>query len=110
MLIGGFVNKSLNKNLSLALLIALYFTTLNVFAIEEASSDTAKSKTFFSFFKREKDEVKLEKEKKQKRVEVAEIELPEIVSFKKVRNYVKCKSLSHRTNIHNNTVCFRFYI
>ena len=62
--------------LSLALLVA----TTNVFAIEEASE----KKNFFSFFKREKNEVKLEKNKKTKRVEVVEIELPAVTTFKKL--------------------------
>ncbi len=67
--------------LSLALLLA----TSSVFAIEEAGE----KKSFFNFFKREKNEVKLEKTKKNKRVEVAEIELPAVTTFKKnQQNYI----------------------
>lgn len=44
------------------------------FAIE----DTSQKKSFFSFFKKEKNEVKLEKTKKKKRTEVSEITLPEV--------------------------------
>ncbi len=61
---------------SFILTLALLVTTSSVFAIE----DTQEKK---SWFKRNKDEVKLEKKQKNKRVEVAEIELPEVISFKK---------------------------
>ena len=74
--------KNINKFLiiNLALLIA----TNSVFAIE----DTTK-KSFFSFFKREKNEVKLEKTKKQKRTSVSEIELPVVTSMRKLsQNYL----------------------
>ena len=75
--------KNINKFLivNLALLIA----TNSVFAIE----DTTNKKSFFSFFKREKNEVKLEKTKKQKRTSVSEIELPVVTSMRKLsQNYL----------------------
>jgi len=65
-------------------ILALLFTTSSVFAIE----DTQK-KSWFNFFKKEKNEVKLEKTKKTKRVEVAEIELPAVTTYKKAsQNYI----------------------
>ena len=62
-----------------ALNLAILITTSSVFAIEEIQE----KKAWFSFFKKEKNEVKLEKTNKNKRVEVTEIELPAITSFKK---------------------------
>jgi len=67
-----------NKKILILSLIIL-FATQSVFAIEE----TTTKKTKFSFFKRDKNEVKLEKSKKEKRVKVSEIELPAVVSMKK---------------------------
>ena len=70
---------------SLILTLALLITTSNVFAIEESQE----KKSLFNFFKKEKHEVNLEKSKKNKRVEVSEIELPAIVTFKKAQtNYI----------------------
>lgn len=68
---------------SFVLTLALLLTTASAFAID----DTLEKKSWFSFLKREKvnNEVKLEKPKKNKRVEVAEIELPAVSSFKKVK-------------------------
>ena len=60
------------------LALALSITTNCVFAIENTQE-----KAKFNFFKKEKNEVKLEKTKKNKRIEVSEIELPAISSFKK---------------------------
>ncbi|MBE7711254.1 MAG: TolC family protein [Cyanobacteria bacterium SIG31] len=65
-----------NKKMLSLFLSAALLSNLSAFAIE----DTPKK---FSFFKREKNEVKLEKSKKNKRVEVTEIELPEVIPFKK---------------------------
>ena len=68
----------------LILILVLLFTTSSVFAIE----DTQK-KLRFKFFNKEKNEVKLENVKKNKRVEIVEIELPEVQPFKKsVHNYI----------------------
>ena len=75
---------------SLILTLALLITTSSVFAIE----DTEKK----SWFKRSKDEVKLEKNKKVKRIEVAEIELPAIVSFKKAQSNLITMSLEECVN------------
>ena len=61
--------------LSLAILMSLQ----SVNAIE----DTPVKKSKFSFFKREKNEVKLEKEKKEKRYEVLEVELPAVSKMRK---------------------------
>ena len=69
----------MKKNIILTLVIM--FLANNAFAIEEP---TAKK----TWFKREKNEVKLEKTKKNKKIEVSEIELPEIIPFKKEKqNY-----------------------
>ena len=62
-----------------ALNLAILITTSSVFAIEEIQE----KKAWFNFLKKEKNEVKLEKTNKNKRVEVTEIELPAITSFKK---------------------------
>ena len=63
--------------------IALLIATTSVFAIE----DTQEKKSWFNFSK--KNEVKLEKNKKNKRIEVAEIELPAVSSFRKVsQNFI----------------------
>lgn len=66
---------------SLIITLALLIGTSSVFAIEDTNND----KGFFSFFKREKNEVKLEKTKKTKRAEVSEIDLPAIIPFKKAQ-------------------------
>lgn len=63
------------KKYFISILIILTFTN-SVFAIEES---TTKHK-WFNF---NKDEVKLEKTKKNKRVEVSEVELPQITPFRK---------------------------
>ena len=67
-----------NKKMLSLFLSAALLSNLSAFAIEDAPKK-------FSFFKREKNEVKLEKSKKNKRVEVTEIELPEVISFKKTQ-------------------------
>lgn len=64
---------------SLVLVLALLITSSSVFAIEEIQE----KKSWFNFYKKEKNEVKLEKTNKNKRIEVTEIELPAITSFKK---------------------------
>ena len=72
-----------NKILVVSIIFSI--ATSSAFAIE----DTASKKNFFSFFKREKNEVKLEKTKKSKRAEVSEIDLPAIIPFKKAQqNYI----------------------
>ena len=63
----------------LALILFFLITSNSAFAIEDSKAE----KSWFDFFKKEKNEVKLEKTKKNKRVEVAEIELPAVISFKK---------------------------
>lgn len=57
---------------------ALIIACNSVFAIE----DTQNKKSKFSFFKRDKNEVKLEKKKDPKRVKITEIELPAVFSMK----------------------------
>jgi len=89
------------KNLILVLL--LMFTSGSAFAIEEASS----KKPFFDFFKKEKNEVKLEKTTKNKRVNVDEVELPAVSSFRKpIQNYLTLSiedcveyAISHNPNL-----------
>ena len=78
---------------SLVLTLALLVATSSAFAIE----DTEK-KSLFSFFKKEKNEVKLEKNKKNKRVEVVEIELPAIKSFQKAQANFITMSLEECVN------------
>lgn len=68
------------KKISILILVLL-FTTSSTFAIE----DVQEKKSWFNFSKKTKNEVKLEKTKKNKRVEVSEIELPAIVTFKKAQ-------------------------
>ena len=59
-------------------------SNLSVCAIENTQE-----KTFFNFFKKNKEEVVLKKSKKTKRVEVKEIELPAISTFKKAnQNFI----------------------
>ena len=70
MTFGGLVRKKL-----IVTAISLIFLSQSVFAIE----NTPAQKTKFSFFKRDKNEVKL---KKVKRKEVAEIQLPAVISRK----------------------------
>ena len=85
---------------SLVIILALFMGTSSVFAIEEAQE----KKGLFSFFKREKNEVKLEKTKKQKRVEVAEIDLPSVGSFRKEAQNFLTMSIEDCVNyaiIHN---------
>ena len=62
------------------LILGLMFGVLSqsVLAIE----DTQTKKNRFSFFKKDKNEVKLEKKKEPKRVKITEIELPPVFSFK----------------------------
>ena len=82
-----------NKVLS-TVIIAMMLSNLSVCAIENTQE-----KTFFNFFKKNKEEeVVLKKSKKTKRVEVAEIELPEIVSFKKAQQNLITMSLEECVN------------
>ena len=76
---------------SLVLTLALLVATSSAFAIE----DTQK-KSWFKFGA--KDEVKLEKTKKNKRVEVVEIELPAIKSFQKAQANFITMSLEECVN------------
>ena len=79
----GNLKNLFNKILVVSIIFSI--ATSSAFAIE----DTASKKNFFSFFKREKNEVKLEKTKKSKRAEISEIELPAIIPFKKAQqNYI----------------------
>ena len=72
-----------NKVLS-TVIIAMMLSNLSVCAIENTQE-----KTFFNFFKKNKEEVVLKKSKKTKRVEVKEIELPAISTFKKAnQNFI----------------------
>lgn len=73
----------MKKNLVLCLAIIL--ATNSVFAIE----DTQEKKSWFSFFKKENNEIKLEKAKKNKKNIVTEIELPTVASLKKTsQNFI----------------------
>lgn len=67
---------SLKKFLTLC--IVLSFAGSSVFAIE--NTQTKKSK--FGFFRKDKNEVKLEKKKEPKRAKITEVELPAVFSFK----------------------------
>ena len=62
---------------SLIITLALLISTSSVLAIEDATE----KKSFFSFFKKEKNEVVLKKDKKSTKVE--ELELPAVSSFRK---------------------------
>ena len=64
---------------NLILILAILISSGSVFAIE----NTQPRKAWYNFFTKEKNEVKLEKTKKNKRVEVVEIEQKTISSFKK---------------------------
>lgn len=79
---------------SLVLLLLLTIITPS-YAIQEISK-----KPKFSLFKREKNEVKLDKGKKEnnKRVEVAEIELPAIISFKNQQKNIITMSIDECVN------------
>ncbi len=80
---------------TLGLILALLITTMSSFAIE----DTQKKSWFnFGINKKAKEEVKLEKTKKNKRVEVSEIELPAIVTFKKAQTNFITMSLDECVN------------
>ena len=79
---------------TLIVTLALLVSASNAFAIEES----AEKKQIFNFFRKEKNEVKLEKSKKQKRVEVVEIELPAIVPFKKAQSNFITMSLEECVN------------
>ena len=92
----------MKKKISI-LALTMFFSINSIFAIEEVQQ----KKSFFSFFKKEKNEVKLEKTKKQKRVEVKEIELPEVVSMRKLgQNFITMSleecvtyAISHNPNL-----------
>ncbi|MBE7703332.1 MAG: TolC family protein [Cyanobacteria bacterium SIG28] len=78
------MNKFHFKKLTILLLMSVVASTVSVHAIEEGQS-----KSKFSFFKREKNEVKLEKSKKNKNLKVEEIELPSVPTFKKpVKDFI----------------------
>ena len=66
-----FKPKSLSKILVIASVLCI---AMPVYAIEDAPQ----KKSFLSFFKKDKNEVVLEKTKKKKRTEVSEITLPEV--------------------------------
>ncbi len=70
----------MSKNLKTFFALGLIFmiTAQSVSAIE----DTQAKKTKFSFFKRTRNEVKLEKKKEPKKVKITEVELPPVFSFK----------------------------
>ena len=59
--------------------LSIIFVTGSALAIE----DTSEKKSWFNFFQRNNNEVKLEKPKKNKRVKVTEIELPAVRDYKK---------------------------
>ncbi|MBQ4114979.1 TolC family protein [bacterium] len=92
----------MKKKISI-LALTMFFSINSIFAIEEVQQ----KKSFFSFFKKEKNEVKLEKTKKQKRVEVKEIELPDVVSMRKLgQNFITMSleecvtyAISHNPNL-----------
>lgn len=75
----------------LILSIALLITLNSAFAIEEVPAKK-------SWFKRDKNEVKLEKSKKDKRVEVSEIELPAVTSFRKAPQNFSVMSIQECVN------------
>lgn len=77
----------------LILNLALFIATTSVFAIE----DTPTKKSWFKH-KNANNEVKLEKSKKNKRVEVAEIELPAVTSFKKEKQNLITMSIEECVN------------
>ena len=68
------------KNLKKYFALGIVFGVLcqSVYAIE----DTPVKKSRFNFFKKDKNEVKLEKKKTPKRVKITEVELPPVFSFK----------------------------
>ena len=81
------------KKIIIINLVFLIFTN-TVQAIEEASS----KKSFFNFFKKQKNEVVLNNIKKNKRTEVAEIKLPAIITFKKNQENINSMSLEDCIN------------
>jgi outer membrane protein len=77
------------KRLAVSLLL-FAFISGSAYAIE----DVQPTKTSrFNFFKREKNEVKLEKTKKAKRTEVAEIVLPKVISRKQMPAEIKVMTM-----------------
>ena len=79
---------------NLILILAILISSGSVFAIE----NTQPRKAWYNFFTKEKNEVKLEKTKKNKRVEVVEIELPAISSFKKEKQNFITMSIDECVN------------
>lgn len=82
----------LNRKIScLFIIFGLLFTTSTSFAIENTQTSQKKSK--FSFLKKDKNEVKLKKQKNTKRVKVTETELPAVFSFKNPPKNIKTMSI-----------------
>ena len=73
-------------NKKFVLVLALILATNSVWAIE----DTPKKR---SWFKRDKNEVRLEKPKKEKKVEVKEIDFPAVTIFKKGAQNLSTKTI-----------------
>ena len=69
------------RSLSAILILSLLITTSSVLAIENTEQPVKKS--FWSFLKKDKNEVKLVKKKEPKKVKVTEVELPQVFSFNK---------------------------
>ena len=74
-------------------ILALLFTISSAFAIE----DTQK-KSWLGFSNKAKNEVKLEKNKKNRRVEVSEIDLPAVTTFKKTQQNFITMSIEECVN------------
>ncbi len=79
------------KRALIMFLAAGFFSISSAFAIEDAPKK-------FSLFKREKNEVKLEKTKKNKREKITEIELPAIIPFKNASSSLISMSLEECVN------------
>ena len=80
-----------HKKALILFLTASLLSSSTVFAIEDAPKK-------FSLFKREKNEVKLEKTKKNKREKISEIELPSIIPFKNSSSNIISMSLEECIN------------
>ena len=87
----------------LTLLLTILISTNNILAIE----NTQEKKSFFNFFKKNKNEIKLEKKQKTKKITITEIQLPKVTSFNKSKqNYLTMSieecvayALKHNPNI-----------
>ena len=86
------MNKCCRNNLwILCIIFGLLFTTTASFGIENTQPQQKKS--LFSFLKKDKNEVKLKKQKNKKRAEITEIDLPSVFSFKNPPKDIKIMSI-----------------